>query len=252
MAEEKKNVQGKQAGIRPFGHRFDWTHHTKEIYENVEKMEADGTVVKAAGRVMAIRGHGKTSFLDLQDSTGKIQLYTRKDILGEDNYSLIKLMDIGDIIGVTGTVFKTHMGEPSIRVENLEFLSKALKPFPEKWHGLTNVDLRYRQRYLDLIVNPDVRDVFIKRTQIIKSIREILDNEGYLEVETPVLNTISGGATARPFITYHNALDIQLYLRIATGYMRLAGFSEMKASISNTIRSLPVWNCIRLMAIWIP
>ena len=242
MAEEKKNVQGKQApaamdineqmqnridkmhkleerGIRPFGHRFDWTHHTKEIYENVEKMEADGTVVKAAGRVMAIRGHGKTSFLDLQDSTGKIQLYTRKDILGEDNYSLIKLMDIGDIIGVTGTVFKTHMGEPSIRVENLEFLSKALKPFPEKWHGLTNVDLRYRQRYLDLIVNPDVRDVFIKRTQIIKSIREILDNEGYLEVETPVLNTISGGATARPFITYHNALDIQLYLRIAMDSM---------------------------------
>ena len=238
MAEDKKNVQGKQSpamdineqmqnridkmhkleerGIRPFGHRFDWTHHTKEIYDNVDQMEADGTVVKAAGRVMAIRGHGKTSFLDLQDSTGKIQLYTRKDILGEDNYSLIKLMDIGDIVGVTGTVFKTHMGEPSIRVENLEFLSKALKPLPEKWHGLTNVDLRYRQRYLDLIVNPDVRDVFIKRTQIIKSVREILDNEGYLEVETPVLNTISGGATARPFITYHNALDIQLYLRIAT------------------------------------
>ena len=239
MAEDKKNVQGRQApatmdineqmqnridkmhkleerGIRPFGHRFDWTHHTKEIYDNVEKMEADGTVVKAAGRVMAIRGHGKTSFIDLQDSTGKIQLYTRKDILGEENYSLIKLMDIGDIVGVTGTVFKTHMGEPSIRVENLEFLSKALKPLPEKWHGLTNVDLRYRQRYLDLIVNPEVRDVFIKRTQIIKSVREILDKEGYLEVETPVLNTISGGATARPFITYHNALDIQLYLRIAT------------------------------------
>lgn len=239
MAEEKKNIQGEQApvsmdineqmqnridkmhkleerGIRPFGHRFDWTHHTKEIYDNVEQMEADGTVVKAAGRVMAIRGHGKTSFIDLQDSTGKIQLYTRKDILGEENYSLIKLMDIGDIVGVTGTVFKTHMGEPSIRVEHLEFLSKALKPLPEKWHGLTNVDLRYRQRYLDLIVNADVRDVFIKRTQIIKSVREILDNEGYLEVETPVLNTISGGATARPFITYHNALDIQLYLRIAT------------------------------------
>ena len=239
MAEEKKTAQGRQApaamdineqmqnriekmhkleerGIRPFGHRFDWTHHTREIYDNVEKMEAEGTVVKAAGRVMAIRGHGKTSFIDLQDSTGKIQLYTRKDILGEENYSLIKLMDIGDIVGVTGTVFKTHMGEPSIRVENLEFLSKALKPLPEKWHGLTNVDLRYRQRYLDLIVNPEVRDVFIKRTQIIKSVREILDKEGYLEVETPVLNTISGGATARPFITYHNALDIQLYLRIAT------------------------------------
>ncbi len=239
MADEKKNAQGKQVpaamdineqmqnriekmhkleerGIRPFGHRFDWTHHTKEIYDNVEKMEADGTVVKAAGRVMAIRGHGKTSFLDLQDSTGRIQLYIRKDVVGEDSYSLIKLMDIGDIIGVTGTVFKTHMGEPSIRVEGLEFLSKALKPLPEKWHGLTNVDLRYRQRYVDLIVNPDVKDVFIKRSQIIRSIREILDKEGFLEVDTPVLNTISGGATARPFITYHNALDIQMYLRIAT------------------------------------
>ncbi|MBR1661666.1 MAG: lysine--tRNA ligase [Acidaminococcaceae bacterium] len=239
MAEKKKAVQEKQTpaamdineqmqnridkmhkleerGIRPFGHRFDWTHHTKEIYENVEEMEANGTEVKVAGRVMAIRGHGKTSFLDLQDNTGKIQLYTRKDVLGEDAYSIIKLMDIGDIIGVTGTAFKTHMGEPSIRVEKLEFLSKALKPLPEKWHGLTNVDLRYRQRYVDLIVNPDVKDVFIKRSQIIKSIREILDNEGFLEVDTPVLNTISGGATARPFITYHNALDIQMYLRIAT------------------------------------
>ena len=239
MAEEKKNAQGKQApaamdineqmqnridkmhkleerGIRPFGHRFDWTHHTKEIYDHVDEMEASGIEVKVAGRVMAIRGHGKTSFLDLQDNTGRIQLYTRKDVLGEEDYSIIKLMDIGDIVGVTGTAFKTHMGEPSIRVEKLEFLSKALKPLPEKWHGLTNVDLRYRQRYVDLIVNPDVKDVFIKRSQIIKSIREILDNEGFLEVDTPVLNTISGGATARPFITYHNALDIQMYLRIAT------------------------------------
>ena len=217
MAEEKKNAQGKQApaamdineqmqnridkmhkleerGIRPFGHRFDWTHHTKEIYDHVDEMEASGIEVKVAGRVMAIRGHGKTSFLDLQDNTGRIQLYTRKDVLGEEDYSIIKLMDIGDIVGVTGTAFKTHMGEPSIRVEKLEFLSKALKPLPEKWHGLTNVDLRYRQRYVDLIVNPDVKDVFIKRSQI----------------------TISGGATARPFITYHNALDIQMYLRIAT------------------------------------
>ena len=239
MAEEKKNAQGKQApaamdineqmqnridkmhkleerGIRPFGHRFDWTHHTKEIYDHVDEMEASGIEVKVAGRVMGIRGHGKTSFLDLQDNTGRIQLYTRKDVLGEEDYSIIKLMDIGDIVGVTGTAFKTHMGEPSIRVEKLEFLSKALKPLPEKWHGLTNVDLRYRQRYVDLIVNPDVKDVFIKRSQIIKSIREILDNEGFLEVDTPVLNTISGGATARPFITYHNALDIQMYLRIAT------------------------------------
>lgn len=205
-----------ERGIAPFGHRFDWTYHTKEIQDNIEAMEAAETTVKVAGRVMAIRGHGKTCFLDLQDKTGKIQLYARKDNLGEENYSVIKLMDIGDIIGVTGTVFKTHMGEPSVRVEKLEFLSKALKPLPEKWHGLKDVELRYRQRYVDLIVNPDVKDVFIKRSQIVKSIRDILDAEGFLEVDTPVLNTISGGATARPFITYHNALDMELYLRIAT------------------------------------
>jgi lysyl-tRNA synthetase class 2 len=205
-----------EMGILPFGHAFKWTHHNKEVHDNVDTMEADGTVVRVAGRVMAIRGHGKTAFMDLLDKTGKIQLYVRKDELGEENYKVIKLMDIGDIIGVEGTVFKTHMGEPSIRVQKLEFLSKALKPLPEKWHGLKDKEIRYRQRYVDLIVNPEVRDVFVKRTQIIKSIRQILDDEGFLEVETPVLNTISGGATARPFVTHHNALDIDLYLRIAT------------------------------------
>ena len=136
--------------------------------------------------------------------------------MGEDAYSVVKLLDIGDIVGVEGVVFKTHMGEPSIRVQKLEFLSKALKPLPEKWHGLKDKEIRYRQRYVDLIVNPEVREVFIKRTQIIKSIRHILDDEGYLEVETPVLNTISGGATARPFVTTTMTLDIDLYLRIAT------------------------------------
>ncbi len=241
MAEEKKNqpvVENKAAeeeeiseqvavrmdkmhkleekGILPFGHAFAWTHHNQEVHDHVEEMEANGTVVRVAGRVMAIRGHGKTAFLDLLDKTGKIQLYVRKDELGEENYSVVKLMDIGDIIGVEGAVFKTHMGEPSIRVQKLEFLSKALKPLPEKWHGLKDKEIRYRQRYVDLIVNPEVRDVFVKRTQIIKSIRQILDDEGFLEVETPVLNTISGGATARPFVTHHNALDIDLYLRIAT------------------------------------
>ena len=205
-----------EMGILPFGHAFQWTHHNKEVHDNVDAMEADGTVVRVAGRVMAIRGHGKTAFLDLLDKTGKIQLYVRKDVLGEENYKVIKLMDIGDIIGVEGQVFKTHMGEPSIRVQKLEFLSKALKPLPEKWHGLKDKEIRYRQRYVDLIVNPEVRDVFVKRTQIIKSIRRILDEDGFLEVETPVLNTISGGATARPFVTHHNALDIDLYLRIAT------------------------------------
>lgn len=205
-----------EKGILPFGHAYEVTHHTKEVHDQVEAMEAAGTVVKVAGRLMAIRGHGKTCFMDLQDKTGKIQLYVRKDEMGEDAYSVVKLLDIGDIVGVEGVVFKTHMGEPSIRVQKLEFISKALKPLPEKWHGLKDKEIRYRQRYVDLIVNPEVREVFIKRTQIIKSIRHILDDEGYLEVETPVLNTISGGATARPFVTHHNALDIDLYLRIAT------------------------------------
>lgn len=205
-----------EKGILPFGHAYEVTHHTKEVHDQVEAMEAAGTVVKVAGRLMAIRGHGKTCFMDLQDKTGKIQLYVRKDEMGEDAYSVVKLLDIGDIVGVEGVVFKTHMGEPSIRVQKLEFLSKALKPLPEKWHGLKDKEIRYRQRYVDMIVNPEVREVFIKRTQIIKSIRHILDDEGYLEVETPVLNTISGGATARPFVTHHNALDIDLYLRIAT------------------------------------
>ena len=165
---------------------------------------------------MAIRGHGKTCFMDMQDKDGRIQLYVRKDAIGEEKYALIKLLDIGDIIGVSGTVFRTHMGELSVKAVDVEILSKSLRPLPEKWHGLKDVDTRYRQRYVDLIVNPKVRRTFVLRSKIIKSLREILDDNGYLEVETPIMNTIPGGAAARPFITYHNALDMQLYLRIAT------------------------------------
>lgn len=203
-----------EAGLRPFGHKFDWTHHAQDIADQFE--ELNEKEVKLAGRVMAIRGHGKTCFMDMRDISGRIQLYVRKDVLGEENYKIIKMMDIGDIVGVTGSVFRTHMGEVSIKVTGLEVLSKSLRPLPEKWHGLKDVEMRYRQRYVDLIMNPDVMKTFIKRTQIIKSLRDVLDSHNFLEVETPVLNTIPGGAAARPFISYHNALDMEVYMRIAT------------------------------------
>lgn len=204
-----------EAGIAPFGHRFAWTMQNQDVKEQVASLEESETEVKLAGRVMAIRGHGKTSFMDLVDKTGKLQLYVRKDVLGEEHYAVIKMMDIGDIIGVTGTVFTTHMGEVSLRVSGLEILSKSLRPLPEKWHGLKDIETRYRQRYVDLIVNPEVRETFAKRSQIIRSVRNILDNDGFLEVETPIMHGIAGGAAAKPFVTYHNALDMELYLRIA-------------------------------------
>lgn len=203
-------------GVAPFGHKYEWTHHAKDVDAQVEQLEADGAVVKVCGRLMAIRGHGKTCFMDMMDKTGRLQLYVRKDVLGEEAYAIIKLLDIGDIVGAAGTVFKTHSGEISVRVTKLDMLSKALRPLPEKWHGLKDVELRYRQRYVDLIVNPEVKETFVKRSKVIRSVREILDGRDFLEVETPILNTIPGGAAARPFITYHNALDMQLYLRIAT------------------------------------
>ena len=204
-----------ELGLEPFGRKFSWTHHAQDVADNFEELSEKETVVSLAGRVMAIRGHGKTAFLDLLDKTGRIQLYVRKDALGEENYGIIKLMDIGDIIGVSGTVFRTHMGELSIKAVSLEILSKALRPLPEKWHGLKDIETRYRQRYVDLIVNPDVRKTFLQRSKIIKSIREILDNKDFLEVETPIMHAIAGGAIARPFITYHNALDMELYMRVA-------------------------------------
>jgi lysyl-tRNA synthetase class 2 len=154
--------------------------------------------------------------MDMMDKTGRLQLYVRKDVLGEESYAVVKLLDIGDIVGAEGTVFKTHSGEISVRVSKLDVLSKSLRPLPEKWHGLKDVEIRYRHRYVDLIVNPEVKETFVKRSKVIKSVREILDGRDFLEVETPILNTIPGGAAARPFITYHNALDMQLYLRIAT------------------------------------
>ena len=204
-----------EKGLKPFGYRYEFTHRSGDVKENFDALAEAESEVKLAGRVMAIRGHGKTCFMDMQDKDGRIQVYVRKDVLGEENYALIKMMDIGDTVGVTGTVFRTHMGEVSIKAVALEMLSKSLRPLPEKWHGLKDVETRYRQRYVDLIVNPDVRDTFVKRSQIIRSVRDVLDSHGFLEVETPILNTIAGGAAARPFISYHNALDMQVYMRIA-------------------------------------
>ncbi|MDK2806127.1 lysine--tRNA ligase [Thermoanaerobacterium sp. CMT5567-10] len=201
-------------GIEPYGiDKFDRTNMTSEIKNDYDSFE--GKTVTIAGRIMSKRGHGKASFADIQDRDGRIQLYFKMDVLGEKNYEIFKILDIGDIIGVTGEVFKSKTGEVTIRVQDFKLLSKSLQVLPDKWHGLKDPDLRYRQRYVDLIINPSVKETFIKRTAIIKAIREFLDNRGFIEVETPILHTIAGGAAARPFITHHNALDIDMYLRIA-------------------------------------
>jgi len=199
--------------IDPFGKRFDRDSTARDIKDNFEDME--DKPVKIAGRIMSKRRHGKAGFANIQDLSGNIQLYFRKDDVGEDKYELFKKLDIGDILGIEGEVFRTQKGEISVHVRDFVYLSKSLNPLPEKWHGLKDVELRYRQRYVDLIVNPEVKEVFIKRSQIIKEIRNYLDSKGFLEVETPMMQPIPGGAAARPFITHHNALDMELYLRIA-------------------------------------
>ena len=194
--------------------KFDFTHHSDEVKERFEEME--GQSVRLAGRLMSKRGMGKAVFSDLQDGAGRIQLYVRIDDVGEEALAAFKKYDIGDIVGVEGEVFRTKRGEISIKAKTVTLLSKSLLPLPEKFHGLTDVETRCRQRYVDLIVNPDVKRNFIIRSQFIKHVRDFMDARGFIEVETPVLNTISGGATARPFITHHNTLDIDMYLRIAT------------------------------------
>ena len=203
-----------EAGKNPYEiTEFNRSHVTTEIFENYEELE--GKEVAIAGRIMGKRIMGKASFAHVQDPYGKIQLYVSVNDLGEESYKAFKEDDIGDIVGVRGFVFKTKTGEISIHAKEVTLLSKSLRPLPEKFHGLKDTDLRYRQRYVDLIMNPEVKDTFIKRIQILKEIRSFLDNLGYLEVETPILNNISGGASARPFITHHNTLDIDMYLRIA-------------------------------------
>ncbi len=211
--EKLKELQ--DAGMDPYAvTTYDRKNTSREILEHFDRME--GSAVSIAGRLMSKRVMGKASFSDVSDREGKIQVYVRRDDVGEEPYKQYKRYDIGDIVGVKGTVFRTAKGEISIHATEVQLLSKSLQPLPEKWHGLTNVDLRYRQRYVDLIINPEVKQTFILRSQIIKAIRAFLDARGYIEVETPILNTIPGGAAARPFITHHNTLDIDMYLRIAT------------------------------------
>lgn len=192
--------------------KYEVQNYSSEIRENFEEMNEKETSM--AGRIMSKRGHGKIMFMDLQDSKGKIQILAKKDLLGED-YSYVKKLDIGDIIGVKGNIFKTEAGEITVRATEIKLLCKSLQILPEKFHGLTDIDLRYRQRYVDLIVNPEVKEVFITRNKILKAVREYLDDRGFLEVETPILSTVAGGANARPFITHHNTLDIDMQLRIA-------------------------------------
>ena len=210
-----KLAELQEAGNDPFAvTKYDVTHHSTEIKDNFEALEEQ--TVRVAGRLMSKRGMGKVVFADLQDGEGRIQLFVKIDEVGEETLAAFKKYDIGDIVGVQGAVFRTKMGEISVRAKSITLLSKSLRPLPEKFHGLTDLETRYRQRYVDLMVNPEVKRNFIIRSKFIQFMRKYLDNMNYIEVETPVLNTIAGGAAARPFITHHNTLDIDMYMRIAT------------------------------------
>lgn len=202
-------------GVEPYGQKFEWDHHAADIRKEAEQLEKDETHVRIAGRIMIRRGQGKTAFCVLRDQTGDIQVYFKRDELPENEWALFKLVDIGDILGIEGTVFTTHTGELTVRVLHFTMLSKALRPLPEKWHGLTDKEQRYRQRYLDLIMNPEVRETFVKRAAMMSAIRKWYTDHGFLEVETPVLQPLYGGANAKPFTTHFNALDMTMYLRIA-------------------------------------
>ncbi|PYX70803.1 MAG: lysine--tRNA ligase, partial [Acidobacteria bacterium] len=216
--EKLKQIQA--LGQPVYRTKFEFTHTVEQILadytsKSAEELEQARINVHVAGRIMAIRLMGKAGFAHIQQGGKKLQIYVKKDAVGEKGFDLYKLLDLGDHIGVSGYLFRTRTGELSVHVEQLEFLSKDLLPLPEKWHGLTDVELRYRQRYVDLVMNPEVREVFLKRTKLVQSVRHTLDGHGFIEVETPMMQPIAGGAVARPFVTHHNTLDMDLYLRIA-------------------------------------
>lgn len=220
IVRREKMADLRDKGLDPFGARFERTTNAKELHETYddktkEELQELNLTATIAGRIMTKRGKGKVGFAHLQDREGQIQIYVRKDAIGEEAYELFKQADLGDFVGVTGQIMKTDMGEITIKPTEFTFLTKALRPLPDKYHGLTNVEQKYRQRYLDLISNRDSFDKFVKRSEIIREVRNYLNDHGYLEVETPTLHNMAGGAAARPFITHHNALDMELYLRIA-------------------------------------
>ncbi|MFC0274296.1 lysine--tRNA ligase [Metabacillus herbersteinensis] len=210
----------RERGLDPFGKRYERSHQTLDItsaYQEVskEELEEQDITVTLAGRIMTKRGKGKAGFANIQDLSGQIQIYVRKDGVGEEQYETFNTADLGDLVGVTGVIFKTKVGELSVKVTSFDLLTKSLRPLPDKFHGLKDIEQRYRQRYLDLIMSPESKNTFITRSRIIQSMRRYLDDQGYLEVETPTMHSIPGGASARPFVTHHNALDMPLYMRIA-------------------------------------
>jgi lysyl-tRNA synthetase class 2 len=213
--QTKKLHELRDLGIDPYGVPFPEKNSIQGIRSHPDKYLDQDVLLRIAGRIMAIRRHGKAIFADVQDRLGRIQIYVKKDTVGDDSFGIFKSLDVGDVIGLEGKLFKTHSGELTIVVENFSLLSKCLHPLPEKWHGLREVEVRYRKRYLDLIMNPDVREVFQIRSQVLSELRKYLDERDFLEVETPMMQLIPGGALARPFVTFHNALGLDLYLRIA-------------------------------------